>query len=70
MISKSFYSLFIYSVIITLLLFLAHAMPFNENVIEKNIVSSKTKHDKIIGYIYAYIYYVIFMMIGMYVLGL
>lgn len=47
------------SILATLFLFFAHALPINEIIIEGNIVNSNTILDKIIAYIIAFLYYVV-----------
>lgn len=55
--------IFIVSVLSTLFLFFAHALPINEKIIERNITKSKTTFHKIIAYIIAFLYYVVVLFI-------
>lgn len=55
------------SLFVTIIMFIAHALPINENVIEKNIINAKTKQDKCMGYGIALIYYAMFIAVGLYI---
>lgn len=61
-------SLLIVCICATIFMFIAHALPFNENVIEKNIMESETQQDKIKNYIIAVGYYVVVIFICFYLL--
>lgn len=65
---QKYINIMIVSIIVTILLFIAHALPINENIIEPNITNAIKENNTIkknIAYVIAYLYYLLVIFIGL-----